>query len=95
MRQQQKFMTTLSLIVALSGLSPVVAADAGGTSGGERVQPDQRQFERPMMYKLTPEQMDNLHAGVQFIPFIDPWRLWSIQVYCIVVGTCGNGRYAN
>jgi hypothetical protein len=64
MRQQQKFITTLSLIVALSGLSPVMAADAGRPSGGEKFQPDSRPIESPLGYKLSPEQMDKLYGGM-------------------------------
>ena len=61
--KQRQSITTFSLIVALTGLSPMVAADAGSTSGGERSQPDTRQFESPLMYKLTPEQMDEVAGG--------------------------------
>jgi hypothetical protein len=39
MKRQQKFITTLSLIVALSGLAPVVAAEPGGTADDARRQP--------------------------------------------------------
>jgi hypothetical protein len=42
MKRQQKFITALSLIVALSGLSPMVAADAGGTLEGGPTQPQHK-----------------------------------------------------
>jgi hypothetical protein len=61
--KQLQYITTFSLILAFTGLSPVVAADAGRTSGGERIQPDLRQIENPLGYKLSPEQMDKVHGG--------------------------------
>lgn len=61
--KQRQYITTFILIMALTGLSPVAAADAGRTSGVERIQPDQRQFESPLEYKLSPEQMDKVHMG--------------------------------
>lgn len=61
--KQRQYITTFSLIVALIGLSPVVA-DAGRTSDGERAQPDQKRFESTLGYKLSPEQMDKVHAGI-------------------------------
>jgi hypothetical protein len=60
MKQQQKFITNLSLIVALTGLSPVMTAEA---SDGERLPTDQRQIQSPLRYNLSPEQIDNIHAG--------------------------------
>jgi hypothetical protein len=76
MKRQQKFIPTLSLIVALSGLSPVVAADAGRTSDGVRSQPeDHRQLSSPVGYKLSPEQMDNVHAGMLTLGDIGKERL--------------------
>jgi len=62
--KQSQYITTFSLILALTGLSPMVAADAGRTSGGERIQPDTRQFESPRGYKLSTEQMDNIRGGM-------------------------------
>jgi len=61
--KQRQYITTFSLIVALTGLSPVMAADAGRTSAGERGQPDQKRFESTLGYKLSPEQMDKVHGG--------------------------------
>jgi hypothetical protein len=63
MKQQQKFITTLSLIVGLSGLSPVMAADRG-TSGGEAIQPDMRRSDNHLRHKLSTAQMDQIHAGL-------------------------------
>ena len=63
MKRPQKFISALSLREALGGLSPVVAADAGRTADDMRVQPYQRHFEKHLGFKLSPEQMDNVHAG--------------------------------
>jgi hypothetical protein len=54
--KQRQYITTFSLIAALTGLSPVVVADAERTSDGERIQPAPGLFERPLGYKLSPEQ---------------------------------------
>jgi len=62
--KQLQYVTAFSLIAALTGLSSVVAADAERTSGGERIQPDTRQFESRLGYKLSPEQMDKLYGGM-------------------------------
>ena len=59
MKQLQYIITTFSLIVALTGLSPVVAADA---ESGERTDP--QPFESPLGYKLTTDQMDGIHGGM-------------------------------
>jgi hypothetical protein len=64
MKQLQYIITTFSLIVAFTGMSPVVVADAGRPSGGERFQPDSRQIESPLRYKLSTEQMDNIRGGM-------------------------------
>jgi len=61
--KQRQYITTFSLIVALTGLSPVVAADAGTPAGGERIHQIPRQFDSPLGYKLTPEQMDGIRGG--------------------------------
>ncbi|MGH9195614.1 MAG: hypothetical protein ACRD1T_07735, partial [Acidimicrobiia bacterium] len=63
MKQLQHIIASFGLIMALTGVSSVLAADAGRTSGGERIQPDQRQFESPLNYRLSPAQMDDVHAG--------------------------------
>jgi len=62
MKRQQKFITILSLIVALTGLPPVVAADAGRDSGGEQFGPVQS-HNVSRKVQLTASQMDNVHAG--------------------------------
>jgi hypothetical protein len=91
--KQRPYITIFSLIVALTGLSLAMAADAGSTSGGERIQPASGQFGHPLRYNLSSEQMDSVHAGVpSSIPFIDPWRIWRLAVYCAVTGSCPGGR---
>jgi hypothetical protein len=70
--KQRQYITTFSLILALTALSPVVAADAERTSGGERTQPDTRQFEGPIGYTLSPEQMDKIYGGTPSIPIPPP-----------------------
>ena len=62
--KQLQYIATFSLIVAVTGLSPVVAADAGRTSGGERIQPNTRQFEDSIGYKLSPKQLDKIYGGM-------------------------------
>jgi len=62
MRQRQ-YITTFSLIVALTGLSPVVVAEAGTPAGGERIHQISRQLDSPLGYKLSPEQMDGIRGG--------------------------------
>ena len=64
MKQLQYFVTTFSLIVALTGLSPMVAADAERTSDDARIQPDQRQSESSLGFRLSTEQMDNIQGGM-------------------------------
>ena len=61
--KQLQHVTTFSLIIALTGLSPVVAADAGTTSDDERIQPDQRPVDSSLSYHLSLEQMDGINAG--------------------------------
>ena len=63
MKQLQYIITTFSLIVALSGLSPVVAADAGRTYDSVRIQADQKSTENTQAMRLSAAQMDNVHAG--------------------------------
>jgi len=46
----------------------VVAADAGSTSTGERIQPDQRPTRVPLVYTLSPEELDTVHGG-----FVGMW----------------------
>lgn len=62
MKRQQKFVTTLSLIVAVSGVSPVVAADAGSTSG-EAKQANSTPSESHKRYQLSTAEMDKIHGG--------------------------------
>lgn len=76
MKQRQFIIATFGLIVALTGPSPVEAADAGSTSGAKRIHSATRQFESSQRYKLSPEQMDNVHAG------------WSIYDFDFCLGLC-------
>jgi hypothetical protein len=46
----------------------VVAADAGISSVGECIPPDQRLTRVPLGYPLSPEQLDNVHGGAIYIP---------------------------
>ena len=62
--KQRQYITALTMIMGLIGLSPVVVADAERTSRGERIQPDTRQFESSPGYRLSPEQMDKLYGGM-------------------------------
>ena len=71
----RQYITMFSLILALTGLSPVAAAEAGSTSDGEQILPDQRQFESPVRYKLSPGQMDMVRAGR-----IDPYRGYRFRI---------------
>jgi hypothetical protein len=82
MKQQQKLTANLTLVVALIGLSPVIAtaADSARTSDGPRgrpavVQDEARstdsmrsgrspgQLKTRENYRLSLEQMDQVHAG--------------------------------
>jgi hypothetical protein len=63
--KQLQHVTTFSLIIALTGLSPMAAADSGRTSDDETIQPDRRPFDSPLSYHLSLEQMDGIHAGNQ------------------------------
>jgi hypothetical protein len=64
MKRQQKFITTFSLIVALSSLSPVVAADAGNALGDGTVQANSDQLTgNRLRVVLTSEQLDQTRGG--------------------------------
>jgi hypothetical protein len=63
MKRQQKFITTVSLIVALSGLSSVVAADEGMASGHRRIHSVTENSENSRPVLLSHEQMDGITAG--------------------------------
>jgi hypothetical protein len=56
--KQRHYITTVSLIMVLTGLSPVVA-DAESSA-----RTDPRPFESPLGYKLTTDQMDGIHGGM-------------------------------
>jgi len=55
---KRQFIKTLSLIVAISGVSPVMAADAGMASGHTLMHPENT---RPIT--LSNEHMDQVKAG--------------------------------
>lgn len=61
--KQLQHVTTFSLIIALTGLSPVLEADAGKQPDGSLIQPDQRRIETPLKYQLTLTQLDAVKAG--------------------------------
>ena len=63
MKRQQKFITSLSLIAALSGMSSAVSADAGGPSSDVRTAADKRAVDHSVAYQLSNEQMDKVNAG--------------------------------
>lgn len=67
MKQLQKI-TTVALIVALTGLSPVVVADVAG--GKERPANSQSDPVPPHKIALTAQQMDTVTAG----DLSEPWR---------------------
>ena len=61
--KQLSYITVFSLIVALTGLSPVVAADAGWPSNYAPSQPDELLNDIDHPLKLSTAQMDNIRAG--------------------------------
>jgi hypothetical protein len=63
--QQRHKSTTVRLMMALMGRLPVRAAEAGKPSGGERIQPDQRQCEPCFGYQLSLEQMQEIYGGIK------------------------------
>jgi hypothetical protein len=60
MQMKQHFISAVGVMVALTGLSALCAADPGSPSGGERFQPGSET--RPA-YTLSLEQMDKISAG--------------------------------
>lgn len=79
--KQLQYITTFGLIVALTGLSPLVAADAGSTiSTGGRIQTDQRGLEESAGYKLSTEQMDNVYGGATVVTYYRNGNVKSITV---------------
>ena len=62
--KQLRYVAAFSLIVALTGLSSVMAADAGRTSDGDAKQAiNPKHTTSRVMKKLTHIQMDNIHGG--------------------------------
>ena len=62
--KQRQDITTVRLRMARTDLSPVVAADAPHTSESVRMHRTQQQVPRPLIYALSPEQMDGVHGGL-------------------------------
>jgi hypothetical protein len=63
--KQRHYITALTMIVALTGLSPVVVADAERPSVAEQGYQSHRDSPNSAEgYKLSAEQMDKVHAGV-------------------------------
>jgi hypothetical protein len=60
--------TSVSLIVALTGLSPVMAADTGIASGHTRIHSEILHPENKRPIKLSHEQMDHVSAGFTDLP---------------------------
>ena len=62
--KQLQYVAAFSLIVTLTGLSPVMAADAGSALGGktERAESSPPSENRVRMV-LTPTQMDKIQGG--------------------------------
>ena len=61
--KQRHYMTTVSLIMALTGLSAVAAADAGIGSGHRRIHSEIVHPENTRPITLSHEQMDQVTAG--------------------------------
>jgi hypothetical protein len=91
--KRRKYITTFGLVVALTGLSPVVAADAGRTPGSERILPDQRQ--RPLMYKLSYEQMDKVAGGSMLHVIAVAGELFVNEIFNGCSATCMLEKYRN
>jgi hypothetical protein len=87
MKQQLQYVATFSLIVAVTGLSPALAADAGRTSGRSRLQPDHQMSENTVRYRLAPAQMDKVRGGFLFIPRL-PYE-WELPFVSCYNGNCG------
>jgi hypothetical protein len=87
MKQLQYIITTFSLIVALTGLSPVLAADAERTSGRSPLQPDHQMSDNAVRYRLAPAQMDRIKGGFLFIPRL-PYE-WELPFVSCNSGYCG------
>ncbi len=82
--KQRQFITAFSLIVVLSGLSPVVAADVAG----EEVRHAHSQSEPvpPQKIELTAHQMDAVTGGGLGLPG------WAAKaLFCAIRITCSNG----
>ena len=56
--------TTVRLLLALGGRSPMRASKAGPPAGGPHLQPDQRPGERGVGNPLSFEQLAAIHGGI-------------------------------
>ena len=86
--KQLQCITTLSLIIALSGLSPVVAADAGMEAGGPQNQQTHQSNAPPVKLALSLAQMDEIHAGREitqavYMRFLAGLKNCELHVQCI------------
>ncbi len=61
--KQRQYITIFGLIMTLTGLSPIVTADAGSTSVSGRIQEARQDRESPQRYELGQAQLDRVHAG--------------------------------
>jgi hypothetical protein len=61
--KQRQLVTAICLSVALTGLSPMVAADTAGTSEVKSIHRVPRHAATTVRNELSPEQMDKIHAG--------------------------------
>jgi hypothetical protein len=77
MKREQKFITMLSLILVLSGLSSVAAADVGMEADGPQNQQTHQSNAPPVKFALSLAQMDEVHAGLPFgtsiVPALKAW----------------------
>lgn len=83
MKQQRKLVATLSVVVALSSFSQVIAADVNMTSTSTH------RSEAPRgKVALSQAQMDQVHAGRQITPavyrvFLNGLKNCELNVQCI------------
>jgi hypothetical protein len=85
--KQRQCIATVSLILALTGLSPVMAADAGMESGGAQNQTHPSNAP-PAKFALSLAQMDEVHAGREITQavyrvFLNGLKNCELNVQCI------------
>lgn len=76
----RQHITAFSLIAVLTGLSPVVMADAERTTDSEKIQTNTRRDERAVQYRLTPEQMDAVHGGFAIGGFFGGHENYTVAI---------------